>query len=552
MPGHDIIVIGTSAGGVEALRELVSSLPSDLPATIFIVIHLSPHSASFLPEILSNKMQKQDRGGSLRAVHPQNGEVIQPGRIYIAPPDYHMLIKPGHIRLMQGAHENGTRPAVDPLFRTAAKAYGRRVVGVVLTGMLDDGTAGLIDVKRFGGVAVVQDPNDARFDGMPSSAIEHVDADYILPLSSIAPILVSLAHEPAIEEGEKPMTDDRDREIDIEPDIVELDGAALRKQGSPGTSTNLTCPDCGGVLSQLHERNLLQFRCHVGHAWSVSSLQAEHSKHVEKALWEAIRTLEERAKLMRQMAKNADSKNRSFSAKRYQELAQEAEQRSDMLRQTLFQGQLPAVNSPDATNFEANQNQTWANFKVVVLIAAAGGLKALSQILLDLPPNFKAAIIVVQHLDTRPDYDLLTDTLNRSTIFPLVQAQAGELLQLGCVYIAPLNSHLFVTPNGSFCLSQAVFAGLAHPSADLLLQSVAASFKQQAIAVILSGTGNDGAIGIQAIHQMGGKVIAQDESTAEFFALPQAAIATGKVDFVLSIDAIASTLINLVMAEVTE
>lgn len=548
MPGHDIIVIGASAGGVEAVRELVASLPSDLPVAIFIVIHIPPHSTSFLPEIL-NRVQKQHNGGSLRADHPQNGELIQHGQIYIAPPDYHMLIKPGYIRLVQGPHENGTRPAVDPLFRTAAKAYGRRVVGVVLTGMLDDGTAGLIDVKEFGGVAVVQDPNDAQYEGMPRSAIEQVDADYILPLSSIAPVLVRLAHEPVIESGEKLMTDDR--KIEIEPDIVELDGAALRKQGSPGTNTTLTCPDCGGVLSQLHDRNLLQFRCQVGHAWSVSSLQAEHSKHVEKAFWEAIRTLEERAKLMNQMAKNADSKNRSFSAKRYQDLAQEAQQRSDMLRQTLFQGQLPAVNSPDGTSFEANQNQT-ANFKVVVLIAAAGGLKALSQILLDLPPNFKAAIIVVQNLDTRPDYDLLADTLNRSTIFPLVQAQAGELLQLGCVYVAPLNSHLFVTPNGSFCLSQAVFAGLAHPSADLLLQSVAASFKQRAIAVILSGTGSDGAMGIQAIHQLGGKVIAQDEITAEFFALPQAAIATGKVDFVLSIDAIASTLVNLVTAEVTE
>ncbi|HCF26414.1 MAG TPA: chemotaxis protein CheB, partial [Cyanobacteria bacterium UBA11049] len=123
MPGHDIIVIGTSAGGVEALAELVASLPSDLPAAIFIVLHISPHSTSFLPEILNKKIQKQDRGGSLRAVHPQNGEVIQLGRIYIAPPDYHMLIKPGYIRLLQGPHENGTRPAVDPLFRTAAKVY---------------------------------------------------------------------------------------------------------------------------------------------------------------------------------------------------------------------------------------------------------------------------------------------------------------------------------------------------------------------------------------------------------------------------------------------
>lgn len=549
MPGHEIIVIGTSAGGVQALKQLVAGLPPDIPAAIFMVIHLSPHNITFMPEILNGDIQKQHKGkSSLRVIHPQNGEVIQHGRIYIAPPDYHMLVKPGYIRLVQGPHENGTRPAIDPLFRTAAKAYGRRVVGVILTGMLDDGTAGLTDVKRLGGVAIVQDPEDAQYEGMPSSAIENVDVDYVLPLSSITPIIVSLAHKPVVEGG-KPMTSDRG-ELDIEPDIVELDGKAIRSRGSLGTPSRLTCPDCGGTLSQLHERKLLQFRCHVGHAWSISSLQAEHTKKVENALWLAIRSLEERADLMSQVAKNAYSKNRTFSGKRFEALAQEAEQHSDLIRQTLFQGQLPALNSPDATNPEENQT-LGANFKVVVLTAADGGLNALSQILLSLPSNFDAAIIVVPHLDTRPDYDLLTQTLNRSTIFPLIQAQTGEPLQPGMVYIAPPDSHLFVTPNGSFCLSQAVFTGLVRPSADLLLQSVAASFKQQAIAVVLSGKGNDGVIGIQAIDQMGGTVIAQDESTAKFFELPHAAIATEKVDFVLPLDAIISTLINLVTTEVT-
>jgi two-component system chemotaxis response regulator CheB len=182
------------------------------------------------------------------------------------------------------------------------------------------------------------------------------------------------------------------------------------------------------------------------------------------------------------------------------------------------------------------------------LAASAGGLKALSQILRALPLNFPAAIIVVQHPDTQSDSSLIADVLNRSRTLPLKHAQEGELLRPGIVYIAPLNEHLFVTPNGTLCLSQAALVDFTRPSADLLLQSVAASFKERALAVVLSGTGSDGAMGVQAIHKMGGKAIAQDENTSEFFDMPSAAIATGTVDFVLPLNEIVPALVNLVMA----
>ncbi len=160
MAGHDIIVIGASAGGVEALVQLVQNVPADLPASIFVALHVSPHGSSVLPQILS-------RHGALLASHPQDGEAIEPGRIYVAPPDHHLWVRRGRVRVSRGPSENGLRPAVDPLFRSAARSYGRRVVGVILSGSLDDGTAGLQAIKSQGGVAIVQRPEDALFVGMP-------------------------------------------------------------------------------------------------------------------------------------------------------------------------------------------------------------------------------------------------------------------------------------------------------------------------------------------------------------------------------------------------
>jgi two-component system, chemotaxis family, protein-glutamate methylesterase/glutaminase len=538
MLGHDIIVVGASAGGVEVLSQLVASLPENLPAAIFIVIHLSGTSKSFLPEILNRK-------GKMHAAHARDGEAIVPGRIYVAQPNYHLLVKRGYIRLVQGPKENGTRPAIDPLFRTAAKAYDRRVVGVVLSGTLDDGTAGLIDIKQRGGVAVVQHPDDALFSGMPKSAISHVEVDHILPVSAIAPVLVSLAHEPIVEPGVLSVNSDSEREM--EPDIVELDGMALRERGHPGTASGLICPDCGGSLFQLHERkNLLQYRCRVGHAFSAESLVAGQYKAQEVALWAAIRSLEERAELMSKMANNAAERNSIKSAGRFEAQAREAQEQADSIRIVLFQNQLPTMAGAAETDGGSNPGEPEfdAALKVVVLAASDGGLNALSHVLAALPLSFPAAIIVVQHLDTQSQPSLMLDLLNHPSSLPLLPTQAGEQLRAGRAYIAPATSHLFVTPNGTLCLSNAVFVDWKRPSADLLLQSVAASFKQRAIAVVLSGRGSDGAMGVQAIHKMGGKVIAQDERTAEFFEMPSAAIATGAVDFVLPLGEIASTINN--------
>ena len=197
MPGHDIIVIGASAGGVEALSQLVRSLPADLPASIFVVLHIAAHSTSVLPIILN-------RRGSLPASHPQDGEEILAGHIYVAPPDQHLLVKRGHIQIAHDPKENRYRPAVDSLFSTAAQVYNRRVVGVILSGALDDGTEGLLVVKQRGGVAIVQDPEEALYDGMPRSAIKKVEVDHILPLSAIVEVLVKLAYE-EVEETAHPV-----------------------------------------------------------------------------------------------------------------------------------------------------------------------------------------------------------------------------------------------------------------------------------------------------------------------------------------------------------
>lgn len=188
MAPHCVVVIGASAGGVQALKELIRGLPADFPGAVFVVLHLSPNGTSFLPDILS-------RAGLLDAEHPPDGTKIETGHIYVAPPDRHLVIEDSRAELTAAPKENRHRPAVDPLFRSAALAYGSKVVGVILTGTLDDGTAGLWEVKKRGGIAVVQDPSEARYPGMPRSAIQNVDVDYVVPLSEMATLLVSLCSQ---------------------------------------------------------------------------------------------------------------------------------------------------------------------------------------------------------------------------------------------------------------------------------------------------------------------------------------------------------------------
>ena len=324
MPGHDIIVIGASAGGVEALKQLVKGLPGDLPAALFVTLHVPGNGTSVLPKILS-------KATPFAAAHPQDRDKIEHGRIYIAPPDSHLLVKRGYVRLTRGPKENGFRPAIDPMFRTAARYYGRRVVGVILSGTLDDGTAGLIAIKKQGGAAVAQDPDEALYSGMPLSAIENADVDYVATVSEIASILIRLANEP-VEEGDESVSDD----MEIETDISELEFDALHNHRRPGTPSRFTCPECNGVLWEIDDENLLRFRCRVGHAYSAETLLAEQSDTVEAAMWAALRALEENVALMSRLADRMRRRGHNTTAARFEAQARDADSRAELLRQTLI------------------------------------------------------------------------------------------------------------------------------------------------------------------------------------------------------------------------
>jgi two-component system, chemotaxis family, protein-glutamate methylesterase/glutaminase len=324
MPGHDIIVIGASAGGVEALQQLTRGLPANIPAAIFIVLHIPPASPSLLPNILN-------KSGPLRARHAINGETIERGKIYIAPPDHHLLVERERMRVVRGPKENRARPAVDPLFRSAAHAYGTRVVGVVLSGTLDDGTAGLAAIKRRGGLTVAQDPEEALYPGMPQSARENVALDHCLPLAGIAPLLGRLASTPAKDDAVYPISEI----LKVENRIARLEEAEMEDVEEIGELSAFTCPDCRGALWELRDGDLLRFRCHVGHAYSVESLMADQSEDLENALWAALRSLEENAALSRRMAVRAGERNQPISVMQFEENARRVEKHAAVIRQVL-------------------------------------------------------------------------------------------------------------------------------------------------------------------------------------------------------------------------
>jgi len=341
VPGHDIIVIGASAGGVEALTQLVKRLPEDLPASVFVVLHIPPDGSSVLAKILN-------RAGPLPAAVPEDRERIVPGRIYVAGPDCHLLVKRRYVRLVRGPKENGHRPAVDPLFRTAARNYGPRVVGVVLSGTRDDGTAGLMAIKTSGGVAIVQDLGEALYVSMPRSALENVPVDYAMPVADIGDLLVQLASEP-VEEGEMEMDD----EMEQEADIAEFELESLKAERRPGIPSRFTCPECQGVLFEIDEDGLLRFRCRVGHAYSSESLLAEQSVMLEAALWAALRSLEENIALARRLSQRLRERGNERSAATFHAQAEELEERVDVIRKVLIDQEVmlrPQMNPlPDLT-----------------------------------------------------------------------------------------------------------------------------------------------------------------------------------------------------------
>jgi two-component system chemotaxis response regulator CheB len=323
MARKDIVVIGASAGGMEALQNLVSRLPANLPASLFVVWHLSPGLKSILPSILS-------KSGPLRAAHPKDGDRIEEGRIYVAPNDHHMLVEKGYVRITKGPKENRFRPAIDPLFRSAAYIYGPRVIGVVLTGALDDGTAGLYTIKLRGGTAIVQEPADAMIRSMPLNALEHTEADYKLPISEIGDLLARLVREEA---GPLPATAaDENEKTRLEVKIAEGADALEANVTRFGELSQFTCPECRGVLTMLKEGNLVRFRCHTGHAFSSSTLLHETTETIEQKLWDGVRALDETVMLLSTLGEQLAREGNTRAAEQCFDKAREMHERADAVR----------------------------------------------------------------------------------------------------------------------------------------------------------------------------------------------------------------------------
>jgi two-component system chemotaxis response regulator CheB len=299
-------------------------VPRDLPAAVFVVLHLPADSRSNLPWIL-------ERSGELPVAHARDREPIAPGRAYVAPPDLHLLVEHGHVRTTRGPRENRHRPAVDALFRSAAVVYGPRVVGVVLSGALDDGTAGLSAIKQRGGLAVVQDPADALVSGMPASALEYVRVDHRAPAAEVGPLLERLVRVPAPDASAYPVP----RIMEVEHAMAKLDITAVEGEYPSGELSALTCPECTGPMWEILDGDLLRFRCRVGHAYTAESMADGQEDAIEETLWAALNRVEEGALVAERLAARAAEHGRERVAARFARTAEHSRHRAAHIRKAL-------------------------------------------------------------------------------------------------------------------------------------------------------------------------------------------------------------------------
>lgn len=314
-----IVVVGASTGGVDALRELVRRLPADLRATVLVVLHVPASARSVLPELLQ-------RVSPLAVRHAVDGESLVPRTVLVAPPDYHLLVHDGHVRLTHGARENGHRPAIDPLFRSAARWYGPRAISVVLTGALDDGTSGTLAVKLRGGVTMAQSPDDAVAPSMPQSAIDNVGVDRTGTIALLAEHIATLANEAVVtaETSSKPSLEEAPLE---DEDMMPTTAAP------EGPTSSFTCPSCHGAMWELRDGELVRYRCRVGHAYAPESMMAAQWEHVEEAVWTALRALEESEALAGRLAERAGKSGSTELVERYQERLLDAKKRAATIRE---------------------------------------------------------------------------------------------------------------------------------------------------------------------------------------------------------------------------
>lgn len=316
----DLVVVGASAGGVEALREFVAHLPADFPGCVLVVLHLPASGMSALPVIL-------DRAGPLPARPAHDGDRLTPGTVMVGVPDHHLVVLSETVTLTRGPHENGHRPAVDVLFRSAARHHDGRVTGVVLSGSLDDGAAGMVAVRRRGGRGVVQDYDEALYSAMPRAAAAAAEIEHVLPVAKIAPLLTEfIASGPEI-----PVGADLNL-IARETALANLRPDEMHEPDRPGVPAGLGCPSCGGALFQIEEGNLVRFRCRVGHAWSPESLLEQQTLALEGALWMAIRSLEEKVALATDLGERASESGFTRTAARFEESADDARSAAETVR----------------------------------------------------------------------------------------------------------------------------------------------------------------------------------------------------------------------------
>jgi two-component system chemotaxis response regulator CheB len=325
MINANTVVVGASAGGVEALRVLIAGLPATFPAAVLVVLHIPAHTPSQLHSILA-------RAGSLPVTSAEDGEAIVAGHVYVAPADRHLLVEVGYLRLTRGPKENRVRPAIDVLFRSAAYSLGPRVIGIVLTGMLDDGTAGLWAIKDQGGITLVQSPEDALHPSMPESALQHVAIDYTLPVAAMPALLTKIIYDTA---GAIPHAESAEA-MRIETRIA-LEGNGL-KEGimQLGPISPNTCPECHGVLVRMQEGSIVRYRCHTGHAYSLQTLLADVNEKIDTTLWNALRVIEERILLLREMEQTARAMQDNVTAQQCAEQAHATEQQVQRVRELVL------------------------------------------------------------------------------------------------------------------------------------------------------------------------------------------------------------------------
>jgi two-component system chemotaxis response regulator CheB len=300
---RNVIVIGASAGGLDPLQRILSDLPSDLFAAVFVVMHVG--ATSYLTEVL-------ERVASLPVRRAQIGDKVVFGRIHVAVPGLHLLLHDSHLLLRRGPRENLARPAVDPLFRSAAATFGARVIGVILSGALNDGSAGIRAIKQCGGLAIAQLPQDAAFPDMPMNAMRHADIDHVVPAADIGALLGRLAQEPAGPTPPIPF------DVRLEAAIAAQELAGMAVDDRLGTPSHFTCPECHGALWEIDGGSLVRYRCHVGHAFTAETMLAAQATQAEELLWSLMRAHQERAALARRIAEREHQQNRLDSARHYQ------------------------------------------------------------------------------------------------------------------------------------------------------------------------------------------------------------------------------------------